>query len=128
MEPLATQSSGRCVVIIEDDASLLSSLVFALEAESFRVRAFSRGLPLIAYPVAADCLVVDMRLPDIDGLRLIARLRDAGIDAPAILMTTNPDARVRGAALAGNIRIVEKPLVTEELRRQIDALIAARRA
>jgi two-component system response regulator FixJ len=123
---LAAQSSGRCVVIVEDDASLLSSQVFALEAEGFHVRAFSRGLALIANPVGADCLVVDMRLPDTDGLRLIARLREAGIDAPAILMTTNPDARVRRAALAGDISIVEKPLITEELRRRIDTLIAAR--
>ena len=106
---------------------MLAALTFALEAEGFRIHGFSAGAPVLSNPVRADCIVVDMRLPDIDGLRLISRLRELGVWSPAILITTNPDARTRRVAEATGVQIVEKPLVTEELRRRIDDLIAANR-
>jgi FixJ family two-component response regulator len=112
-------------VIVEDDVSLLGALTFALEAEGFRVHGFSAGGPLLAEPVRADCLVVDMRLPDTDGLRLISRLRELGVWSPAILVTTNPDQRIKRTAAAAGVPIVEKPLLTEELRQLIGELIAA---
>lgn len=121
------QTRSPSIVIVEDDASLQSALVFALEAEGFTVRAYSSGAPLVAEPVRADCMVVDMRLPDMDGLSLIRRLRDRGVWAPAILTTTNPDDRTRRTAEAMGVQIVEKPLITGELRRSIDVLIAANR-
>ncbi len=115
------------IVIVEDDTSLQAALVFALEAEGFSVRAYSSGTPLVTDPVHADCMVVDMRLPDMDGLSLIRRLRDRGVWAPAILTTTNPDERTRRTAEAMGVQIVEKPLMTGELLRSIDALVAANR-
>jgi two-component system C4-dicarboxylate transport response regulator DctD len=113
------------IVIVEDHASLLGALHFALQADGFDVHAFDRAAPLIAAPPHADCIVVDMRLPDIDGLTLIARLREKGIWAPAILTTTNPDRRTRRTADDMGVLIVEKPLVTGELRALIDDLVAA---
>lgn len=113
------------VLIVEDDASLRAALVFALEADGFIVRAFERGGPLVSAPVQADCMVVDMRLPDTDGLSLISTLREKGLWAPAILTTTNPDDRTRLRADRMGVQIVEKPLITGELRRWIDTLIAA---
>ena len=71
-------------------------------------------------------MVVDLRLPGMDGLSLIAGLRERGIASPAMLITTNPDERSRRLAAAGGIEIVEKPLMTGELKRRIDALVAAR--
>jgi DNA-binding response OmpR family regulator len=112
-------------VIVEDDASLLSALLFALEAEGFEVHAFDRAGPLLSAPVRADCMVVDMKLPDLDGLTLVSRLREKGVWAPAILTTTNPDERTRRAANAMGVRIVEKPLITGELRARMDELVAA---
>ena len=64
------------IVVVEDDLSLQSALVFALEAEGFTVRGFSRAAPLLSDPVQADCMVVDMRLPDMDGLSLVRALRE----------------------------------------------------
>ncbi len=115
------------ILIVEDDVSLLGALVFALEAEGFAVHAYGHGAPLLSAPIDADCMVVDMRLPDTDGLTLISRLRERGHWMPAILTTTNPDDRTRRAAEALGVRIVEKPLITEELRRRIDELVAANR-
>ena len=125
MDQTTIHARKPTIVIVEDDTSLLSALVFALEADGFFVYPFSAGGPLLAGPIRADCMVVDMRLPDMDGLRLVARLREMGVWSPAILTTTNPDQRTRRAALAMGVRIVEKPLVTEELRRRIDDLMSA---
>ena len=113
------------ILIVEDDASLLGALVFALEADGLAVHAYRAALPALASPVQTDCMVIDLKLPDLDGLSLIERLRGHGVNAPAILITTNPDNRVRRTASAAGVEIVEKPLLTGELRRRIDELIAA---
>ncbi len=116
------------VALVEDDQSLLGALVFALEAEGFDVRAHTAARSILERPNNPDCLVVDLKLPDLDGLSLIAKLRERAITAPAILITTNPDERCRAAAKSAGVAIVEKPLIDGELRRHIDEAIAASRS
>jgi two-component system response regulator FixJ len=122
-----TQPATPVIVIVEDDVSLLAALVFALETEGFLVHAFGRGGPLLSAPIRADCMLVDMKLPDGDGLTLVSRLRERGVWSPAILTTTNPDVRVRRRAEGMGVQIVEKPLITGELRRRIDERVAQNR-
>jgi DNA-binding response OmpR family regulator len=100
------------IVIVEDDLSPRAALVFALAAEGFQARAFGQSAPLLS---------------DGDGLALVSRLREKGVCSPAILTTTNPDARVRHRAEALGVQIVEKPLITGEFRRRIDELVARTR-
>ncbi len=119
--------AAATIVVVEDDRSLLNALVFALEADGFNVRAYASAKPLLASPVNADCMVIDLKLPDLDGLTLIARLRKMGTRAPAILITTNPGRGSRTAAAAAGVDIVEKPLITDELRARIATAIAAYR-
>lgn len=112
-----------CLLVVDDDPALLGSLEFALGAEGYRVRSCAtarEALHLCAEPPA--CLLIDYRLPDMDGLELAARLRDMGVGAPLILMTTNPDARCRAKAALEGAVIVEKPLLGDKLLRQIRAL------
>ncbi len=125
MDQLPIDRQRPSIVVVEDDAALLGALVFALEEEGFAVHAYHSGKPLISAPVHADCLVIDMRLPDLDGLTVIRQLRERDVWSPAILITTSPDAHTRRTAEAAGVQIVEKPLVTGELRRSIDQLIAA---
>jgi len=66
--------------------------------------------------------VIDYKLPDIDGMDLAQRLRGAGVTAPVILITSNPDARCRARAARSGAVIVEKPLLGDRLLRQIRAL------
>jgi two-component system C4-dicarboxylate transport response regulator DctD len=112
------------IVLVEDDRSLLNALVFALEADGFDVHAYTSAKPVLASPFDADCMVIDLKLPDLDGLTLVARLRELGSVSPAILITTNPDGRSRRAAAIAGVQIVEKPLMTGELRARIDEAIA----
>jgi DNA-binding response OmpR family regulator len=113
------------ITIVEDDVSLLGALAFALEIEGYEVKSHTTAADLLDRPCSANCLVVDLKLPDMDGLTLIAKLRAGGVAAPAILITTNPDDRCRHAAARAGVEIVEKPLIGGELRRRIEAALAA---
>ena len=116
---LAIGSRPTRITLVEDDVSLLGALTFALEADGYAVAPYAAARPLLEDPPDADCLVVDLKLPDKDGLSLISRLRSLGPQPPAILITTNPDDRLRRAAAAAHVAIVEKPLMGGELRRRI---------
>ena len=63
------------VTIVEDDLSLLNALAFALEADGYAVAPYNAASQLLGRPPRADCMVVDLRLPDMDGMALIAALR-----------------------------------------------------
>jgi two-component system response regulator FixJ len=116
----------RTVIVIEDDASLLSAMTFALRADGFDVLGYTDAADLLSAAPrrSTGCFVVDLRLPGLDGLALIAALRERGETAPAILITTDPDARHRSDAARAGVRIVEKPLLNSELRRSIDEAFA----
>jgi len=108
------------VLIVDDDPAVCSSLQFSLELEGFTVRTFSCGLELLS---ATDlphsgCLVIDYRMPGLNGLDLLHRLRQQGNTMPAILITSAPAHSLLARAGAAGALLVEKPLLG-------DALIAA---
>jgi two-component system, LuxR family, response regulator FixJ len=112
------------VVIVEDDASLLGALTFALRADRYEVKGYRNARLALAEGRPCDCLVIDQKLPDLDGLTLIDRLRDLGVAAPALLITTSPDERCRTRAAAAQVTIVEKPLLGGKLAAHIETAIA----
>jgi two-component system, LuxR family, response regulator FixJ len=114
------------VVIVEDDAPLLEALAFALRAARYEVKAYRTALRALADRSPCDCLIVDLRLPDLDGLTLIDQLRGSGVQAPAILITTNPDERSRKRSSDAGVPIVEKPLIGGNLGREIEVALAGR--
>ena len=115
------------IVLVDDDPHLLSALRFSFEAEGYDVRTFGSGEELLASPAlsAHACIIIDERLPGMSGLETVAQLRIAGVDAPAILVTTHPSAHVTKAAVAANVEIVEKPLLDGALGRRVRAVLAA---
>src|ERR1700741_1980546 len=102
-----------CIIVVDDDAAVCRSLKFSLEVEGFEVRTYAWGEDLLNEPVfpACRCLVVDQRLPGISGIDLIIKLRDRKILAPAIIITTHPNAALKKRAAESGIPIVEKPLL-----------------
>ena len=105
------------VAIIEDDAAVCNALAFSLQTDGLSVREYGCAEDLLkdAFAVEIDCLVVDYRLPNMNGLDMLKELRRRGIDAPAILIATEPSLAVRAAVGLVGASIVEKPLLTEEL-------------
>lgn len=118
-------NSGPLLLLVEDDAALVDSLSFAFELEGFRVKPYFLPETLLTttLPEQAACLVVDLVLPGMDGLELIAALRDRGVTVPAILITTHPTAQTRAEAASRGVPIIEKPLLTDALLQQVRDLL-----
>ena len=101
------------VLVVDDDAAVRHSLKFVLELEGLSVRLYEGGAALLADAdlPATGCLVVDYRMPAMDVVELMDRLRRRRVDLPAILITAKAtrDLRER-AARSGYRQVLEKPL------------------
>ena len=81
------------------------------------MRAYHAGADLLRdteFP-ADGCLVVDYKLPEMNGLDLLVELRKRNIDLPAILITTHPSSEVRRRAALAGVTLIEKPLLNDTL-------------
>lgn len=117
------------VVVVDDNADLLNALSFALNTQGYRPMTFTSADDASAWNGLsdADFLVIDQNLPGDSGLDFLARLRTAGCQAPAVLITTNPPKTVLELAARANTPIIEKPLLDDGLFALIRAAVAQRR-
>jgi len=107
--------------VVEDDQPMRDSLVMLLEEIGYKVRAYATAEALLASAPAPElaCVVSDVRMPGIDGLTLLRRLRAAGSALPLVLISGQSDISTAVAAMkAGAVDFLEKPF-------EPDALIAA---
>lgn len=105
------------VILVDDDPAVAHAIHFSFDLEGLDVRSFRDGESLLAADdlPGSGCLILDHNLPGMDGLALLERLRAAGVELPAILITTNPRAALRNRAAAAGVPIIEKPLLTDAL-------------
>jgi two-component system response regulator FixJ len=114
--PLASRIST--IYIVDDDFDVLKSLRFLLETEGFDVRTFRSGSALLGSRARrdADCLVVDYKMSEIDGLELVRRLRGLGIHTPIVLITGYVDEDFSAKARSAGVRqVLKKPHLAENL-------------
>ena len=106
------------IYVVDDDPDVLGSLQFLLETDGFDVRTFKSGAALLGDEASdgADCFVIDYKMPTMNGLDLVRRLRNRDISAPVILITGYTDEQLlEKAADAGVRRVLRKPLLDESL-------------
>lgn len=116
----------RSIVLVDDQREIRSIVQLALgKIGRYELHAFESGaLALAAVPaLAPDLLLLDMNMPELDGLATLAALRERGVRAPAIFFTS----RVQPADLAeyqavGAIGTIAKPFDPFKLAAQIQAL------
>lgn len=109
---LSHGSSWPVVYVVDDDADLVDSLCTLLAGESFDIVTFDSSAKFLA--AASDarpaCALVDLRMPAMDGVQLIAAARARGLRMPMAVMTGFGDVPHAVAALkAGAIDFIEKP-------------------
>jgi two-component system response regulator FixJ len=100
------------IYVVDDDYDVRTSLRFLLETEGFEVRTFRSGVALLGSSTRnrADCLVVDYKMAELDGLELAYRLRRLHVSTPIILITGYPDEKISAkASLAGVHQVLLKP-------------------
>lgn len=106
------------VFLVDDDEAVRSSLLVLLRLKGLAAEAFASAEEFLAawQPGRLGCLLVDLRMPGMSGLELLARLRDVGCDLPAIVVTAHGDvANTRSSFRAGAVDFFEKPLDNEAL-------------
>ena len=114
------------VLTVDDETSLTELLSMALRYEGWDVSTASSGLAAVktAREVRPDAIVLDMMLPDFDGLEVMRRIRAEQPDVPVIFLTAKDalDDRI-GGLTAGGDDYVTKPFSLEELVARLRALL-----
>jgi DNA-binding response OmpR family regulator len=117
------------VLIVDDEAAIREALERALRLEGFAVRTAEGGLPALEQIAARPpaVLLLDVAMPDLDGVSVIQRLRAAGNDVPICVLSARNevDDRVRGLQAGADDYLV-KPFALEELVARLHALLRRR--
>ncbi|MEO6947571.1 MAG: response regulator [Nitrobacter sp.] len=127
MTDLTTTKHKICV--LDDDPDVLQSLRFLLESHGFGVRTFSAAAALLTSIDSddVDCLVIDYKMPLMDGLDVAVRLRQRNIAVPIVLITGYPDPHIAEKAAATGIdHILFKPHLEDSLVTRVREAISRR--
>lgn len=121
-------NEGKLVHLVDDDDSVRRSVGFMLKTSGLLVKTYASGLELLkeAGKLEPGCILLDIRMPGMDGLEVQQELLDAGVDLPVIIMTGHGDIPLSVRAMkAGAIDFIEKPFEKSTL---LDALEEAFRS
>ena len=117
------------ILVAEDDARLLKSLVHILEMNKFAVDGVDNGIDALEFAGSGeyDGLVLDIMMPGMDGLQVLRKLRQKGITTPALFLTARTEVHQRVEGLdAGADDYLPKPFSTEELLARVRAILRRR--
>jgi DNA-binding response OmpR family regulator len=114
------------LLVVEDEKKVARALRQGLEAEHYDVRVASSGEEgfFLVNHEAFDCVVLDLMLPQRDGLEVLTTLRKRGLQTPVLILTAKDtiDDRVRGLDSGADDYLV-KPFAVPELLARIRALL-----
>ncbi len=117
------------LLVVEDDAPIAHGLQRALQHGGNAVDLSSDGRSALRAVAETDydCVILDLGLPDIDGMQVLRQLRDEGLQTPVVILSARDDTadRVRGLDLGAD-DYMAKPFALDELEARIRAV--ARRA
>jgi FixJ family two-component response regulator len=119
------ENSERMVFVVDDDESMRVSLTYLFQSMNLHVQVFSKANALLEskLPDIASCLVLDIRLPDVNGLEFQDVLAKAGIHIPIVFMTGHGDIPMSVKAMkAGAIDFLPKPFRDQDV---LDAVMRA---
>jgi two-component system, OmpR family, response regulator len=114
------------VLVVDDEPNLAELLAMALRYEGWEVRTAATGIAAVreARALRPDAVVLDMMLPDIDGLEVLRRLRVDQVDIPVLFLTARDAVEDRVAGLtAGGDDYVTKPFSLEEVVARVRGLM-----
>jgi two-component system response regulator FixJ len=100
------------VHIVDDDESIRRSTSFALRTTGHDVTAWASGTEFLreVRHVEQGCILLDIRMPDIDGLQVQQQLAERGVTMPVVMMTGHGDIAIAVRAMkAGAVDFLEKP-------------------
>ena len=122
-----SDASAPRVAVVDDEAEVRKALSRLLRVEGWSVETFASAEEFLARSSPApDCLVLDVSLPDLDGLGLQRRLAEAGIVCPIVFLTGHGDIPKSVEAMkAGAADFLTKPVRSEVLLPAVRAALEA---
>jgi FixJ family two-component response regulator len=122
----AERSPSSRLVLIEDDENVRRSMTMLLRARGFIIDAYRSGTEFLTLQGrhGGDCLLIDYKMPRLDGLEVMRRVRAVNDTTPAIMITGYySDSLLARARSAGFAEVLEKPATPEALIRMISDTI-----
>ena len=104
--------SDRIIHLVDDDDAIRRSAGFMLKTSGYLVKTYPSGVELMkeAKDLAPGCILLDVRMPGMDGIEVQQALQERGIGFPVIVMTGHGDVGVAVQAMkAGAVDFIEKP-------------------
>ena len=111
-------STERIVHIVEDDASVRRSLEWLLQSAGFATNCYATAFACLdaAPQLTEGCLLLDVQMPEMNGLQLQGRLAAVGVQLPVIVVTGQADVTTAVHAMkAGAVDFIEKPFDADGL-------------
>lgn len=119
------------VHVIDDDEAVCRAIAMLLRSARINAETYPSGLAFLdTLPslggARAECVLTDVRMPELDGLELLRRLKERGFQGPVVIMTAHGDVSTAVRAMkAGAADFVEKPFDDEALLTAISAALGA---
>ena len=112
------------ILLVDDDEDHLKLFTMILENKGFTLDSYSDSAAALSKfkPNYYDLLLLDYRMPNLNGLELFARIRERDPTAKAMLLTANHEQFTEGELTAGQdyLRVITKPISNEKLLAEID--------
>jgi DNA-binding response OmpR family regulator len=127
IEPVSERGTRRTVLVVDDEPTIAEVVARYLERAGYATETAADGLEAVrlAGERRPDLIVLDLMLPQLDGLEVLRRLRDGvAADTPVILLTAKGERNDRIAGLrSGADDYVVKPFSPTELVARVDAVL-----
>lgn len=108
----------RVVHLVDDDAAIRRSVGFMLKTSGHQVQSYESGAELLksGSQLEPGCILLDIRMPGMDGLQVQQALQERGVSLPVIIMTGHGDVALAVKAMkAGAVDFIEKPFAKDSL-------------
>lgn len=121
-----SEGAPERILVVEDEEALAQGLVFNLERKGYEVESVADGVEALARAGARryDLIVLDVRLPRLDGFEVCQRLRRDGMFTPILMLTARaqPDDIIYGLKMGADDYVV-KPFELAELLARVEGLL-----